>query len=221
MNKDIVLIDICGTLYNSNTTFDFLDYSFLNNNKYLLFRKCTKFVVWKIINKISLILFKFDLTRTFAVRFLKNKTKAELEAAVDLFYENVLKKLSQKEVFELIDKLKSEEKRLILVSATLDFIATKVSSEIGIFECYSTVLEYENDICKGKIKQDLLSRKFSFLNSVDIFPPFSHTITDNFSDLDLLKNSDEMMIVSVIENHVKWYSVLKRNNITNFKIITV
>jgi len=219
-SDNIVLVDICGTLYNSNTTFDFLDF-YVKNKSYLFFRKCSRLFVWKVLNKFSLVTFKFDLTRAIAIKYLRNKTKEDLSSAADLFYEKVLINLKYTEVTSLLDKLKSDGMRLVLVSATIDFIAKKVSQEMGISEIYSTELVYQNDVCMGKIQCDLLANKLKYLKLENILPPYNLTITDNFSDIDLLKNSSNQIIISKNINIKRWQSLIGINKMLNFIIVTV
>ena len=40
--KQIVVFDVCDTLYNTNTTFKFLDKIFINNKKYKILEKISK-----------------------------------------------------------------------------------------------------------------------------------------------------------------------------------
>lgn len=220
MKNKIVLVDICGTLYNSNTTFDFLDY-YLKSKNYLLFRKFSKLYVWKVLNKVSLVIFKYDLTRSIAVGYLKNKTKQELSEAVDLFYEEVLVNLKNIEPFLLLEEFKSKGYRVILVSATLDFIAKKVSLVTNVSEYYATDLVYINDKCVGQIENDLLAKKLKYLISKNILPPYELTMSDNFSDICLFENSRNKLIISKKKDFQKWNSVIQTKKITNCEIRTL
>jgi len=219
MNTNIVLIDICGTLYDSNTTFDFLDF-YIKKRSYIFFRKFSRMLILRLLNKILILLFKLDLTRIIAVRFLKDKTTKELKSAVDLFYLNYLINLKQTKIINIVNQLKLDGKTMILVSATLDFIAKKISEEVKIESFVSTTLHYKDNICLGTIKSDLLFNKLEILKSKSIDPPYFLTITDNISDLDILFHSNNRIVVSKKRNEKKWLKKLEFYNILNCKIIS-
>lgn len=206
----IVLLDICGTLYDSNTTFDFLDFHFKSRD-YRLFRRLTRFLIWRAFNKILFHTIGLDLTRMMAVRFLKGFTIKQLEDAVDAFYTDWLALRLFEAVHSLVDGYKQEGKKIVIVSATLDVIARKVAKSLGISEWYSTSLGVKNGRCTGKIQIDLLSRKLSFLTRQQVFPPYDATITDNFSDLDLIYQSNLAVIVTDQAHQAKWQQLLKRH----------
>lgn len=220
MGKSIVLVDICGTLYDSNTTFDFLDFS-IKNKKYAYFRKLSKSFFWKLFNKISFRLLHIDITRTIAVRFLKGISTEKLALKMEIFYNERLFLLKQNEVFDIVNKYISEGKRVVLVSATLDFISRKISDEMNIKEFYSTTLNYHDGICQGSIKNDLLSNKLKFLKLQGISNDLNVSITDNFSDMDLLKASERSIIISKKNNKSRWENTLKNANVLNFEMITL
>ena len=66
----LVIFDICGTLFFSNTSFDFLDL-IVQAKSYSLFRKVSKTIFARIINKVSVLLLKKDLIRSIAVLYIK------------------------------------------------------------------------------------------------------------------------------------------------------
>lgn len=220
MSQDIVIVDICGTLFNSNTTFDFLDFS-ISDKKYIRFRKISKRFIWRLINYFMFHVLGFDLTRIIAIRFLKGKTENELDLLMSDFFLRKLTYLKYADVWKYVDVIKSEGYRMILASATLDFIAKRVSIETGILEYFPTKLNYHQTICQGTIIQDLLGRKFAFLKSKKIEHPFAIIITDNFSDIDVIRNSKLSVIVSKEKDLLKWKNLLNKNNIVKFDFIIV
>lgn len=218
--KPKVLVDICGTLFDSNTTFDFLDYSIVNRN-YILYRRITKTFVWRLLNKTLLVTLGYDLSRTVAIRFLKGKNKMELDQLMETFYTEKLSTIKHQAVWDKIDDLKSNGNELILVSATLDFIATKIALKNGFKKVLSSKLSFENGICNGVISSDLLGRKIEFLEKEKICSPYNIVITDNFSDLNLIKASREAIIVCTNKKHRHWISVLQKNDYHNYEFILV
>lgn len=217
-NSSIVLLDICGTLFNSNTTFDFLDFS-MKSKRYYSFRLLSKTIPWRVLNKVCIKVLKRDLTRIIAVKFLKGLDTIVLNEMMDDFYKNRLSDLRNEKVLDLVEDFRNKGMNIIIISATLDFIAKKIAEELNIEVCHSTILNYRNNLCLGTIKRDLLSKKNEFLSSIGYKGKFYATITDNMTDLDIIKNSERAFIVSK-DRHLKiWYGLLEKNQIEKYKII--
>lgn len=66
----VVLIDIDGTLFNSNSTFDFLD-SLPHGKWYGFYRKVGASIFGRIVNKLAIILFSKDIIRMIGINCLK------------------------------------------------------------------------------------------------------------------------------------------------------
>ena len=168
-------------------------------------------MIWRALNKILFHTIGLDLTRMMAVRFLKGITKIELEDAVDAFYSDWLALRSYEAVHSVVDGYRREGKTIVIVSATLDVIAQKVAQSLGVSEWYSTSLGFVNGHCTGKIQVDLLAKKLPFLKGKQVFPPYYASITDNFSDLDLIYQSNHAVIVTDQGHQAKWQQLLKRH----------
>ena len=219
VKSNIVLIDICGTIFNSNTTFDFLAFLFQKNNRYYnLFNKLRKTFFWRCFNKSLYYIFRLDLTRIIALRYLKGLSKDFLLEQSQIFYDDFLSTLINKEVYEEIIQLQScQENELILVSATIDVVAQIIASNLSIDKYLSTSLNYDlKNICLGSISNDLLGKKSLFLKQENINPPYFLTITDNLDDIDILNLSQNKFII-IHKNEAKWTSLL-RNSTENKKI---
>ena len=213
MNKDkkVVIFDICGTLYNSNTTFDFLSYSFSNKRIFRYFSNLYKSFVWKAINKILRDYLHFDLTRKIALLFLKGIERKQLYQMVEWYYDGFLK---SKENSEIINRLRSylsdSENRVILLSATIDPVAKIISRSLGCVEFYSTELEYEDGICEGRIRQDLLGGKITVLHSLGITDRVDDFYTDDFSDDKVLDIAKQKHIIVYEKYRKRWENIIKK-----------
>ncbi len=179
------LIDICGTLYQSNTTFDFIRYFFSEKPWYIRLNGLRK-------NK----LFRFCNTKAF-----------------EYFYNEYLVTVINRPVIDIIEAKRKEGIRLILVSATLDVIAKEVSERLGIPDVFSSHLSYDKqNVCLGRLKIDLLGNKANCLKSSNILEPYYGTITDNYSDLELiLKSENSYVVVTDKQYQNKWEYLLKNN----------
>lgn len=71
VKKNVIYVDICGTLYLSNTTFDFLNFYFSKNSLWTLFHYIYTSIIGRLINKTFINIVGVDVTRMLAVLFLK------------------------------------------------------------------------------------------------------------------------------------------------------
>lgn len=200
------IFDICGTLYNSNTTMDFCEYRVSAKNKIIL--RLSKTILAKAINKIIIRLFDYDLIRILHIKTLKSVKTTLIESdAKDNYLEN--KKI--KEVHEML-KINDKE-NILLVSATIEPVAKAIAEKLGGLNYLATTLEYQEDICLGKIKDDLLGKKQHYFKNEEI----DFIITDNESDLDLCKLAKEVVIVSKKKNLYFW----KKQSLVISRIIEI
>lgn len=219
-NEEIVLIDICGTLYDSNTTMDFLDYVFGMQRRYRRYRTMTTWLPMRILNKCSLLLFLKDPIRTYGVRFLKGLSKDEIQSFVEKFYTDYLQDRCQKPVVDLLDQYRYSPYRLVIVSATLDCIAHKIAKTLNISTVFSSVMKYDSvGRCTGRIAVDLLHAKQKALQQHGIYPPFNLTISDNLSDAALMQQSEKSVIVCWKRKKGKWLRTICRYHLKNASIL--
>lgn len=110
-----ILVDICWTLFYSNTTYDFLQ---IRGNRF---------------NSLLYKLFRYDAVRSRAIRRFEQLPEAEQETRVERFYTDYLEPRKIAPVWELI-----EGKEIVLVSQTMDLIARTVARHIGAKAYYAT-----------------------------------------------------------------------------------
>lgn len=202
----ISVFDICGTLYSSNTTFDFLKWEFRNKKTYIFYSKIYHTFLWKVLNKIIKRTLGYDLTRSIAVRFLKGKTSEQLKQDVAQFYDTYLKEKKNDQAIDILFQYNNvPDNNVIVASATLDIIAEKISNELGVREWYSTKLCFVNGVCIGKYHNDLLGKKSSLFNNYD---KIDIVVTDDISDIDLIKKSKKCLIVTYPKTVQRWTKVL-------------
>ena len=220
MNKEYFLIDICGTIFNSNTTFDFLKFYFSKKHWYKILIMIRKIKILIIINAIFMRLVQIDLLRYWALTHLKGYTKEQLSSMSDIFYKEYLTKRTNKEATEIIERMKRENKELILVSATLDCIAFAVSKNMNIPCVFSSKLAFKNNKCLGRLQHDLLTNKLNVLVDNKINPPYWGIITDNYSDMALIKKSQHVFLIQYSNKKNYWKHLSDKLNIET-KLITI
>ena len=125
----VVLIDIDGTLFNSNSTFDFLD-SLPHGKWYGFYRKVGASIFGRIVNKLAIILFSKDIIRMIGINCLKGYSQKKLLTLGEEFYDNFLLQRKNSEVFNMLDEEKKNDSKIILASATLDFLSEIIKKRV-------------------------------------------------------------------------------------------
>ena len=207
----IKIFDICGTLYNSNTTLDFCEWIEKRPfNKMIL--KVFKSYPVKILNKLLMKIFHFDFIRALHIKSLKGMTLNEIESQVNFFVQRVLNQKKISEVHTLFKQI--ERTDVILVSATIEPIAKAVAHELNVKQYYATTLWYDKDkYCTGKIDRDILGQKHLLFKNEEI----DLIVTDNKSDYKLCLKAKQVVIVSKKKNLAFW----KSKNLNIHRVIEI
>lgn len=207
--KTTFVFDICGTLYRSNTTFDFLLFFLSSNKLYVWYDRFRKTVAWRLLNKLFRDYLHRDITRLIALRFLAGYTRNELLIAAQAFYDDNLK---ERENAEIINTLKlvlaKDDVEVMIASATIDVVAEIIAINLGVKIWYSSILDYDNSICQGKLRKDLLGKKkeYVFGNSE---VKLDAVYTDDFSDIPLLAMAVEKVIIVYPKTSKRWKKVIR------------
>lgn len=190
------IVDVCHTLYDSNTTFSFIDYVVIKKNKTNVLLK--NGLLKRIIILLGMCTRK-DLYRYMYIRNLKGLSQSELRILAHDYYNEYLQNKKIKQVFDVIKEGQSQYK-YTLCSASLDVIIEAIVHHNPIFqdEFYSSTLEFNSGICTGKLQTDLLGAKHELFEQIDWL------LTDNKSDLELAKKSSKTTVVAKNKNVSFW-----------------
>lgn len=200
--KKIVIFDVCWTLFKTSTTFSFVDFSLLNLKK----KSYIHFFLKINIVKYFLILigrfFKFDLYRYIYIYLLKGIHKDDLEILSEKYIEEylVLKKINK--TFELLNYYsESAEFDIFLSSASLDVIIKPLAIKLKL-KYHASNLGFDDlGFCTGLLDNDLLGNKEKQTYNVN---EIYLVVTDNFSDLKLIRKSKNCFIISSRKNTLFW-----------------
>ncbi|HDX8357005.1 TPA: hypothetical protein RQN15_000738 [Aeromonas hydrophila] len=197
MYKKIIIFDVCGTLYESNTTFDFIKF-FRGNSFYI------KFLSWIPIKLFLVALGKsvsLDIYRYLFIYSLKGIERATLIEAANDFYEHVLQYKKIDTTHLLLERSKQQSGVDVLYcSASLDIIIQVISERLGGRYLASSLSFSPDGICSGFLSNDLLGKKDVSFKDMDI----ELTVTDNISDLALLKMSKNSFVLSK-QKHISFW----------------
>lgn len=213
---NMVLIDIDGTLFNSNSTFDFLD-SLPHGKWYAKYRKFSSSIMGRIINKLSILLFHKDIVRIIGISCLKGYSETQLNLLGNRFYDEFLLPRKNVEIFDMLIEEQNKGSRIVLASATLDFLSSIICTKLNADSSTATELNYFGGICQGTIAKDRLGHKLGALENQGIFFPVSLTITDNVTDVDLLLRSENKVIVIYPREANKWKRIMHKYHFENVK----
>lgn len=206
MGHRLAVFDICGTLYRSNTTFDFLDF-YWKEKEYAgpcLFFKLSRTkigkIVWVLISKVA----RRDIFRILAVRTLKDEKLAEVNAAAEKFVKDYLPSRARQEVFELLSDQRRIGSEIILMSASICPVVKAIADQVGIQQYYCSELAGSDGKLLGYISHDIHGRKKElFLNKFQKDTEFVF-VTDNKEDLPLLRMSSKPYIVAQKKDKGFW-----------------
>lgn len=213
MISSLYVFDICGTIFKSNTTFDFLTFWLTPRSKYYSsFDKLRKTFIWKVINKITRTYLHVDITRIIALRFLKGYSRLQLLEGADMFYETYLiKHLNDYVVGKLKGLHVNPSCNVLIASATIDVVAEVIARKMQIKKWYSSELCYLDGICQGKLSKDLLGKKIDLVQEIQNLT-IDAVFTDDFSDIPLLKEASQKNIVVYPKTDKKWKKIVKKMN---------
>jgi HAD superfamily phosphoserine phosphatase-like hydrolase len=171
----IILFDVCHTLYESNTTFDFLAAFFGEDPSYLALARKRRSWSGRVRAKFGR--YEQDLRNDF-VALLSGQPETYLrEKAADF----VSKQTQIEPTQSLLKQAQQRGDDVRLISGSLDFIVEAVANTLSVETFYASKVGFKNQICQGIITDDLDRQKAVLLER-----EFTHKelvmISDNFSD---------------------------------------
>lgn len=173
-SRRLLLVDLCGTLYDSNTTYDFLHDYLAKDPAYQRFESKYRKIAYRLANRVL----PGDFRRTRAVSYLKGHSRPALLAAAREFLASTSPIAV---VRRRVAELSTNHDRTVLVSSSLDFIVEAARDILGFDEFRAARLRYSGDTCEGEFEDDLLGVKHRL-----IAREFGHDrctfITDNADD---------------------------------------
>lgn len=191
------IFDVCWTMYQSNTTFDYIRFVYKSENIQSFQLKFLNSKFGKIIILLLGRIIGRDLYRELFVKLLKGFSRKDLEELSMKFYQNFLINQKIDYTFKILEK--TDVNDVILCSASLDVVVAHIAKELGVV-FFASELEYKKQICTGKISKDLLGKKDNILKDKVI----ELVVTDNLSDLELVRKSLKSVILSTPKNVKFW-----------------
>ena len=220
-SETFFLIDICGTIYRSNTTFDFLRFYFAGERWFQRMQSIRKYRIVGFVNMIIHRWFYIDLIRHYAISKLRGYTKQQLADMTTLFYDKYLSSVINPSVVEIINQKRQEGTKLIIVSATLDCISKEVASRLNISHQYSSELDYKDGVCQGRLMTDLLATKENKMRSMGVDLSNCEVITDNYSDADIISQAKYAYLIQYNDKRDRWTHYLDKETLLKCEFIRI
>lgn len=198
MKKTLVVCDVCDTLFDSNTTFDFIRFTLRRDDRF-------RFIILQSISSRYSPLFYFmtflgkivgtDLIRVIGIFFLKNRREDQLLDLANRFFDDYLVSRKNHLVFRLLEQQKG---KIILLSSSISPIVKVIASHYG-FGFVSSELDFISSITTGKLSTDLRGKKHIVLRKLiddsDININNLVAISDNHSDYEMIKMANQRYVV--------------------------
>lgn len=213
----VAVFDVCGTLYDDNTTFSFLDSYFYDNRKYKFFRKLSKSFIWKVGNYPFYRFFHTDITRIIALSFLKGESLSDVDRAAQEFVSVYLPSRVKKDIISLYDNYRDQGFDMILMSGSLDVLIRHVSLSFMANNTFATELEAKNGLYTGKVSKDQLFNKAEVLQVNYPNVKYLVVISDNKTDLPLFLLADKAYAVCNKEKQLRYWRSKKINHLELLK----
>lgn len=210
------IFDVCGTLFDSNTTYDFCLHKFKCEKEYLKLIFFT-FLKIKILSFLIFKIIRCDL-RALIIKQLKGVSRDTLEIIAEDFYDNYLSRKMNVKVFKELYFLKDNGYRIFLASASIDIVISTIAKKNDIDFISSTLSYNSNFLCDGVLLEDATNRKDVLLEKKFLLTEFDYFYSDNIEDLRLTKKTNVYVYIS---NSL--YSIVKilKYNVENRFLILI
>lgn len=208
----IVLFDICGTLYKSNTTYDFLKFYFRRKNglkgfllAVLLSRSFN--AIWLIIH---LLLPSWDI-RAFLISFIKGEPVSEVEPAARQFVNEFLRQRERSVMARLKEYKEGDVDTIVLCSSSIEPVVRAIASDLNVEVYGCSRLEVESGAYTGRLAFDLQGKKHEWVDRSFNLANFSEVIcfSDNLEDLPLMVRADKRFVVAKEKRKEYWKKHIK------------
>lgn len=212
----LAVFDVCGTLYDENTTFAFLDAYFSDNKKYKYFRKFSKSLVGKLLNYPFYRFLHKDIIRIFALRFLKGESLADIDKAAQEFVSVILPSKIKKDIVSRYLAYQEQGYTMVLMSGSLDVLIRHISVVFSADNFFATELEYEGKLYTGKVSKDQLFNKSEVLQLAYPDIVYLVVVSDNKTDSPLFLLADKAFAVCKKEDQLIYW---RSKNISHLELL--
>ena len=198
VTPNLVIFDICDTLYDVNTTVGFIQHYHsrhqLKGIGRTLRRWTSRSSLSFYLGAITHRLFGMDIARRRIIAALAGEPRASLVEAARDYARNILPSHENRPLHDRLKAHLAEGDRVVLLSNSIDLVVAEIASNLGV-EWRAPKLGFDGDRCTGKLEEDLTGRKASAIHDLIESAGRLFVYTDNQSDRDLIAIADFATIV--------------------------
>jgi len=188
--NELVIFDLDNTIVKGQSQRLFLSYVLKKGliTHFFYF----KLMLWFLFYKLGLIEDPKKIMKS-SFSFLKGQNVDDFREIINDFFEEKLKYYIFQDVVNIIKKHKTENRKILIVSNSIEFIPEVVSRFLGINYIIGTKLKQENNKFTGEIKGDIIYSKNkiiainNFMKNNKLSFDNSYGYSDHHSDLPFLK----------------------------------
>lgn len=221
MNK-IAIFDVCGTLYNSNTTYDFIDFFLKKKNKkrYLVYRLMKSMLFKPLWKSIIVVSGNNNFNRKVFLSLLKGFNVNDVKNEADFFVANFLEQRKIVALHKHLGEHLEKEHHVILLSASIEPVVEAIARHLKVTSFFSTQLGITNEHYNGKLDFDMEGKKKHKFHEhySAVSEKYVYFYSDNKEDIDLLNVVDEPTVVS-FESDYETHWKLKKTKDSTLKFI--
>ncbi len=196
--RPLVIFDLCDTLYDANTTVDFIDhYQSLHQDQAIgrtLRQWSSKTSLRFYLGALAQRLFGLDLARQRIVGALAGEPKSQLAEAAADYARNPLPARANKLLHDRLNAHLASGDQVVLLSSSLDLVVAEIAAVLGV-AYRASKLGFDGDRCTGRLELDLTGRKAAAVRDLIERAASIWVYTDNRSDRDLVAIADRATIV--------------------------
>ena len=197
----IVIVDVCGTLYDENTTAGFVRFmagagALRRRRRFRLLETLRSGPARRIVIGLGRMIGR-DLFRTGYIRCLAGMTRSELEARATAYAESLDAGKRIAAVHERLARFEADGWRPVLVSNSLDVVIAAIADRKG-FDWLASTLDWRGDVCTGTLARDLKGRKLVAFEEAfgTCATERLAVMTDNRSDTDVIDAAGLAVLVA-------------------------
>jgi len=206
MTRSVAIFDICGTLYRSNTTFDFLDFYWRERGAtwHRHFVRALRSPPGKATHRILSWVMHKDIFRALAVRTLAGQAAVDVEVMARRFVREFLAERRHQEVFALMDSERKAGAKIVLMSSSIHPVVRAVATALDVDRYFCSHLAEVEGRLLGYFSSDIRGKKHDVFEKNYVYEDEFLFVTDNKEDLPLLKKSTCAYIVTSKRRQSFW-----------------
>lgn len=218
MNEKVVFVDFDGTMINGQSQVLLIKYLYTIKeiSTFLLLRVLIWSLKYKLVNQ--------KIEKKFAEGIYKlvlsGRQEKQTGKIIGTYIDEIIGKVIYKKVLKLLYEYKKEGYRIIFISSSLDIILSAFNNKYELAdEIICTTLEKDKGKYTGGLVgniNDGLERENRVLSKIkEISPSKIVVISDNITDINILKNADKAIVVNPNRDMTKFAKSF------NFEIIKI